>query len=350
MLAMANSLVKWPNRIFVLLSMVFAFSAFATRYVGFCCFGVIAIWLLVQRNALQSAGTFRMAILTFVLLFVSCLFLLGSIVAERGSGPGLSALPSLCAHLGWSLIALPTTASVVQAATVEGSISYLLIGWMVYGLLIGFSVLSFVRNQYPHSRPFALLVLVYTVALTAANVTTNGWEHTIHSRGFYPVLFPSAILLFEATYQRYRRFLMIGTVGVALVGVALAARGVSIETSGDVKALRAILTENVMTGDKIIVNGPAAKLSIYFPNNFALSLNPSGVTDISGFRFIAVAAKRLGRTKETVISLQDPNWNAFAEELQNRGSYRMVFNDNSSFLLERNEPLHKYVNHTTTPH
>lgn len=336
-LGLAFSLARWPARGAIWAAAGCAVGALGMRYAGLIALPVLAAWALVQWRALGRAGR-RKDVLAAGLaagLIVAGLLALNFVQtgyasgAGRGDAPGPAALPALLADFGWSL---PSVMAAGGAREILGGASGLeaLPGAALFLGLAGLCGWSWWRPHSEFSRPLALATLGYATGM--AVLRTMGEFDALHNaRTFVPILAPTLLLVQETLADRASWHGALCGLAIA-AGLTAAARGISRQIGGDVRAAVHAVRERIDVGDQIAVNDHAFAVSAYFRQPAVRALldhwrqNPTE-------RFVVVAGAPADRRGGGAVC--PPEWTAFCAELVAQARYRYLVRAPHLIALER---------------
>lgn len=302
----------WP-RPWALWGSAFAVvSAFCVRYAGIFLLGVIGLyglWVLYstekRRTHLHTTLSILMAGGVIVALMGLNLYQTGHVGgAPRSSGGGVAALPIHAAHLGWAFIgglSSPNVAGVVGG--VESPVG-IAIGYAVLGFVLALCVRAFLREQYVQLlRPAALVVGSYLVCIIILR-SISSFNDLSQPRFILPVLLPAGALVISQARGKFKSAVGVLAIGVVVVGLFAAGRGISKEVYGNVDTAQRALSGELAPEDTILVNGRALRLSAYFENTFrwrrASSLDglDEALGEVQAVDYAVFAAQREGRFGE----------------------------------------------------
>jgi len=300
----------WPRRWAIWTTGPLVVGAFCVRYVGLFLLGVMglyALWTLyadrrkeVIVHALAScfvAGGF------IALLILINIYQTGHMSgATRPSGGGGWALPTHAVHLGWGFIGVVSSKKIfTEIVGGEESLLGIAGGVLVLGLVFAICYRAFVeekRSQF--DRPAALVIGCYLVCLVLLR-SISQFQPLYHPRFVIPVLFPFAGLLINQAGNRYRSVVGVLSIGVVLVGMIAAGRGISKVARGDLSTARSVPDSTLTAGDTVRVNHWAQSLSGYYENTFQYEWRrepPSfevALSEAHSADYAVYAAQRKGR-------------------------------------------------------
>jgi hypothetical protein len=287
-------------------------SAFCIRYAGIFLLGVIGLyglWILYsterRRTRLHTTLSVLVAGGVIVALMGLNLYQTGHVGgASRSSGGGIAAFPIHAAHLGWAFIgglSSPNVAGIIGG--VESPIG-IIIGYTVLGFALFLCVRTFFRERYVQMlRPAALVVGSYLVSMIVFR-SMSSFNDLSQPRFILPALFPIGAIVISQARGKLKSAVGVLAIGVVVVGLFAAGRGISKEVYGNVDTARHVLSDELASQDTVLVNGRALRLSAYFENTFrwrrASSLDglDEALGEVRTVDFAVFAAQREGRFGE----------------------------------------------------
>ncbi len=239
---------------------------FTIRYAGILGLATIGLWFLAGKPwSLAWRPAFKKSIVLGAAALI-CAGLMAWNISTRGyasgaarpPGPGLAGLAEILADLGWGGIVSFSTIGLHRALapTAFGPV----LGWAALAFFGAIAALSWWRPASRYSRPFALGLAVYLAGM-AALAATRDFDPLSNARSFIPALPLLFVLVAEHLRLHPGKALSCGLVIVVLPGLAVAARGVSLQVAPDFRPALVTLIPRLKPTDSIGVNLGAVGLS-----------------------------------------------------------------------------------------
>ena len=340
LLGLATALTAWSRRAAWWGAATCALLALSFRYAGVIAYAALWIWLVLHARRLREGGLLGSAVtaLVFSTLIAAGLLLWNLRVTSHLSGAprdaaenlGLAAWPSHVADLGWSpfsALMLGGLRDRVGGSSSSGQ-------WLgtLFSLTLAILCLwGWAKPRFPWVRTLAFLAFFYGAGMTVLR-SVGAFDPLYNGRMLLPALFPLGLVAIAQFSGRWPR-LVAGACAVLLAaGLASAARGLSREIAGDVRAAVPLLRDRLRDGDGVQINDQAFSLAAYLPQR-TFRTWPESWREDEAQRFMVVAAEAVDR-RGTPGPLPAA-WRTLAGQLVARGTHRWLLDTPSLMVLER---------------
>jgi hypothetical protein len=336
LIALAACLGHWPARTAIWSAAGCAVAALGIRYAGIIAFPAFALWLVVRRHDLQAAGQQRTAIAAGLAAVAVAAFLLGLNVVQSGhlSGAsrtgagGLAMLPREFVDFGWSIPSALFAGGLRER--LGPGVPGLMVGGVVFAALTALCAWAWLRPKTRFSRPLALVVFGYASGMAVLHCV-GSFDPLYNARTFLPILFPCGLLVAECLADR-RLWLALAAGILVAAGTASAARGLSREVGGDVRAAVAPVRARLAAGDVVAINDHAFSLSAYIRQRTVRAL-PEFWTATDPERLLVVVAPPRNRRGDPGV--MDPDWLRAVRAATAAGSHQVVIDSPSLLVVEK---------------
>jgi len=334
--ALILCLGQWPARAAIWGAAGCTVAALGIRYAGIIAYPAFALWLVVRWQDLKAADRLRAAITAGLTAVAVAAFLLGLNVVQSGhlSGAsrtgagGLAMLPREFVDFGWS-IPSALVAGGLRERLGSGGLS-LIVGGVSFAVLTALCAWAWLRPKTRFSRPLALVAFGYASGMAVLHCV-GSFDALYNARTFLPILFPCGLLLAEWLADR-RLWLALAAVSLVAAGIGSAARGISREVGGDVRAAVAPARARLTAGDVVAINDHAFSLSAYISQNTVRAW-PEYWTATNPERLLVVAAPPRNRRGDS--GPMDPDWLRVVRAATDAGSHQVVIDSPSLLVVEK---------------
>lgn len=337
-LGLAWCLARWPAAGAIWSASTLAVVALSIRYAGIIALAVIAVWIATSwprlaRRRVHALGAWASACgVTLGLLALNIARTGHASGAGRGVSLGLGALPAQFADFGWS-VASALLAGGVRDRIGPASTAGLLAGGAMCAGVFALCAWSWLRPRSEFSRPLALVTGGYVTGMAVLRCIGE-FDALYNARTFLPVLAPVLLMLRERLGDR-RRLALVVLMPIIITGAIAAARGLSRQISGDVRAVIPAIRERILAGDQIAVNDDAYSVSAYFAQPAIRALLGNWRSHATE-RFVVAAGKPTRRDGAGAVC--PPDWAEACAQLVAAGRYRYLVQQPDIIALERTAP------------
>jgi len=340
LLGLATALAAWSQRAAWWGAATCALLALSLRYAGVIAYGALWIWLVLHARRLRQGGLLGSAVIAAACstLIATGLLLWNLRATGHLSGAprvaaenlGLSAWPSHVADLGWapfSALMLGGLRDRVGGSSFSGQ----LLGSLSSLALALLCVWGWAKPRFPWIRALAFVAFFYGAGMTVLR-SVGAFDPLYNGRMLLPALFPWGLVAIAQFSGRWPRLVAGACTLLLAAGLASAARGLSREIAGDVRAAVPILRERLRAGDGVQINDQAFSLAAYLPQR-TFRTWPESWREDEALRFVVVAAEAVDR-RGTAGPLPAA-WRTLAGQLIARGTHRRLLDTPSLIVLER---------------
>lgn len=337
LLGLIVSFGYWPRRSALWCSALLVVSALSIRYAGILTLSLFAGWIVVMHRSLRESKALGTAVAAFFSSAAVILLLLGLNIlksghasgAERGVPLGFSALPAQFVDLGWSAPGALLAGGLRDRCNPETTLGSFL-GGLLFLAMVLLCVCAWFKPQSAYTRPLAWVTLGYLFGMGALRCIGN-FDALFAARTFLPVLFPLGLLFREQAAQK--QMAVFGCSAILLLGgITAAARGVSREIAGDVRAAIAPLQARLGPADRIAINDHAFSLAAYLHQRTVRAFPGVGSFPPAA-RFLVVTGEPLNRSGKSAPL--PPEWRSVVAELLRQATYRELINTPTLVVMER---------------
>lgn len=318
---------------------VCALVALCIRYAGVIAYAILWIWLVVSLRRLREGrllGSALVALVCSTLIAAGLLWWnlratghLSGAPRDAAENLGLAAWPSHAADFGWAPFSALMLGGLRDRVGGNSSIGQLF-GILSSLTLAALCVWAWAKPQLPWVRALAFVAFFYGAGMTALR-SVGTFDPLYNGRTILPALFPLGLVACAQFSGRWPRLVAGACVLVLVAGVASAARGLSREIAGDVRAAVPLLRGRLRASDRVQINDHAFSLAAYLPQRTVRAW-PQAWREEDAQRFVVVAAEAVDR-RGTPGPLPTA-WKNLAEQLVAGGTHRWLLETSSLLVLE----------------
>jgi hypothetical protein len=340
LLGFATALAAWPRRDAWWSAAACALLALSLRYAGVIAYAALWIWLVLYARQLRKGGLLGSAAIAVVCsTLIAAGLLLWNLYAtgylsgaprDAAENLGLAAWPSHVADLGWtpfSALMLGGLRDRVGGSRFSGQ----LFGSLSCLTLTALCLWAWAKPRFPWVRALAFVAFFYVAGMTVLR-SVGAFDPLYNGRVLLPALFPLGLVACAQFSGRWPRLVAGACALLLAAGLASAARGLSREIAGDVRAVVPLLRDRLRDGDGVQINDQAFSLAAYLPQR-TFRTWPESWREDEAQRFVVVAAEAVNR-RGTPGPLPAA-WRILAGQLVARGTHRWLLDTPSLMVLER---------------